>query len=214
MFVGNDIVGIVGSGAVITEASKRLPWQRPPGNSAIRSIIVPMRALQHLLEIAQLHRSAMSGGRREARFLPDLELLGPQSNQIALNLVIAERPKQPRGCRDGAGRGFGVTCGVEAEKPHDAALVVHGEPGRHAGALGSGHRQDARRRTTARVRATHRFIDRQRSSEDSVREPARVGHFVDRRNVQCASAVSVIARIGKKVHREIESEIDLPRLNA
>jgi hypothetical protein len=65
MFMGHDVVRIVGARAVVTEAADGPARHRARGDGAVAAVAAAMCASQHGVEIADAHRPLATGHRRE-----------------------------------------------------------------------------------------------------------------------------------------------------
>ena len=118
MLVRDDVVGIVGARAVIAE-----PAERPPGQPRARRRRdtsrpgCDARGAAPPRDRSIFIRRALAGRRRDLAPVPDRELIGPDVNEMVLDLPVSERPEDLVGDEDCAGRGFGIALRVERDEP-------------------------------------------------------------------------------------------------
>ena len=172
-----------------------------------------MRAAQDLVEVAALHRAPLARRRRDRRRGRDDELVRPHRDQMVLGLPVAERPEDLVRDQDRPRRRLGHPFGVEGHEPGLLLPVLHREPGREACRFRPAHRPRARDGAGPDQRTADRFVDRHRTRADPVGEPARVRQLVDRVQVLRAHVRRRVARPREQVERQVEEQIDVPRLH-
>ena len=94
VFVRDDVVGIVGTGAVVAKPAHGPSRQRAGRDRSVRPVGL-VGAPEHGLEVAALHRPLLARQRREHRGVGDHEVAGLDRDEVVLDLPIAERPEDP-----------------------------------------------------------------------------------------------------------------------
>src|SRR5215468_4357619 len=73
----NDVVRIIRTGAEVLKSSENFPRQLLSGYRAIGSIGTPLRAAEHLFQVARLHGTFFSGGHANSGFGVNLQVFSP-----------------------------------------------------------------------------------------------------------------------------------------
>ena len=189
-----------------------------PGNQlrrhrSIRAIRAFLGSPQDLLKIAELHLPALARRDLDEGGIGDRQFAWCDVNEIILDLPVAQGPEDLVGHEDCAGRGLREPVRVERDEPRLPLRVVHGESGRKPGFLGSRHRPRSRRWAVAGQRASHHIGGRQFVDANAVREPARIGHFIDGIDVARLHDRCSRTGIGEEVLAEIPQQIEFPLLD-
>jgi hypothetical protein len=129
MLVRHHVVRIVGTGPVIAKRADDAAGHPPAGDGAIRAVGVALGSAQHVVEILATHRAALAGRRLDPRLAVDPQLVGPDRDQMVLDLVVAQRPEDLVRHHDAAGHALGVAARIEGDVPRLAGAVAHREAG-------------------------------------------------------------------------------------
>ena len=214
VFVRDDVVGIVGARAVITERPERPAGDVAAGEHAVAAVGLPCHARDNLDEVAKRQRPrpaifVLHGGVRRHP-----QVFQAEGGQVVLGDVVAEGVEELRGDQLGTARHLGEAFRVELDPVDLSGGVANGESWRDALALARDHGPRARRRAVRRVRALDERLEIKRpcARAGPVGEPARIGHLVDRVDVAGAD-VGMLARAEKRVLDQIVLITDLEGLN-
>ena len=128
VFVGHDIVGIVGARARVAEASEDFASQTASGDDSIRAVGTCAARDRADLEILPGEGSSLTGGTPDGGLRIELDARGIDRGEEGLHLVVAKRPEDLGRHFDGTGRRFVPVAVIELNEPRDAV----GIPGREA----------------------------------------------------------------------------------
>ena len=213
MLVRNDVVRIVGTRRMVAKAADRPSWNRPRSQHSEGSVGAGLRPAEHALDVLHRHRTHASGERPDTGVRRHREVLDPDAADVALYLVVAERPEETARDRNRARGRARMIPAVEGEEPDLTFLVPDREPGRGARRLRPDDRPAPGRGPINRVGAARQLGDRNRSGVHAVREPARVRHFVDRIQVLRPNVRRGVAGPREQVRQEVGGQIDIPFLD-
>ncbi len=139
------------------------------------------------------------------------DLLRIDAGDEGFDLVVAQRPEEPRRDGDRGGRRLRVALRIEAEEPDAALAVFGGEPRREARGLRADQRPAAGRRRCIGDLSFDDLLDSQVVRVDPVREPARIRNLVDRVDILRAHVRRRVAPLREHVQEQIRDQIDVPR---
>ena len=212
VLVRDDVVGVVRAGAVVAERTDRTPGHAARGHGAIRPVRAAMRPRENVVEVAPFHPALAPRRGSDLRRFRDRDPIRRHGHEMVLHLPVPERPEDLVRDHDRAGRGLGMSGRVEGDEPDLAARVADREAGRGAGDFSRHHGPWPRCWPAAGERTARDIVRGHRCRNQTVGEPVRIRHLVDRVDVARAHVGRRIAGMAEHVDREIDGQVDVPRL--
>ena len=214
VLVSDDVVGIVGPGAVIAEVSDRTARRETADEHAIVAVRQARGAIEHEVQIPLPQAPTLAVERvPHGRRLGDDERSAIELGQMDLDDPIADRVVEGRS--DGLDRAcqLRIRRRVHFDLIQLARRIGHPEAGLNARSLAPRDYPALEPDTVQLIRPSYHLFHAHRPPADAVREPARVRNFVDRVHVERAH-VAPFAGLAERVDDEVVAVgvLDLPDL--
>ena len=180
MFMRHDVVGVVGSGAVILKWTEWLTLHPQAGQHPIGTVRIPRDVLQHVIDICDGHRAFLPVRSHERRAVTDHQILAARRGNVVFRYPVVEREQQLRRYYFRPACHFGMSRGIELGEEEPARVILQTQPrcdsvtfaGNHGPRTGGGDRQSVRSSCDIGIGKT--------PPANPIGKPIGVRHLVDR----------------------------------
>jgi len=184
VFVQVDVVRIIGTGAVVLEASHVILIRKPLGRHTDAAIGPPGRVLHNVIQIAS-GKGPPAIGVPDGRLRINLKPRRIDLGQVDVHRVVAKCVVKGRADHLGTAGHLGMRRRIHLQLVHRARGVgpVNGPKARMKAAVLAAHDRPPGAKRHWAIRACDQGLQWQVPSADAIGEPTRVGHLVERVDV-------------------------------